>query len=154
MDPPRPIDHRAPEVAAAIATIQRAAYRIEADLIGYDRIPPLLESEEDVMALGLVILGVHEDGQLVGLAGYDIDDGVVDIDRLAVDPGWFRRGIARTLLREIHAREPAARRFVVTTGAANTPATTLYASLGYQHIGTATIDGCDVARYVRAGRPG
>ena len=154
MDPPRPIDHTTPAIAAAVVTVQRAAYRVEADLIGYDRIPPLLESEEDVMALDLVILGVHDDGQLVGLAGYEVDDGVVEINRLAVDPRWFRRGIARALVKEIHARIPAAGRFVVSTGAANTPATTFYASLGYQHTRTTTIDGCDVAQFVRAGRPG
>lgn len=148
MDPPRPIDHEDPAVAGEIVRIQQAAYRIEADLIGYDRIPPLAETVDDVMTLDLLILGVHDGEHLVGIAGYAVDDGVVDIDRLAIDPAWFRRGIARSLLREIHAREePTARRFVVQTGAANTPATTLYVDLGYQPAGTVTIDDCPIAQF-------
>lgn len=145
----RPIDHSAPDTAVAVVGIQRAAYRIEADLIGYDRIPPLTESVEDVMALDLVLLGAHHDDQLIGLVGYAVEPDGVDIDRLAVDPAWFRKGIARALLAGVEDREAEAERFLVSTGAANLPAVTLYKSLGYRMLGESVIDGCAVARFVR-----
>jgi ribosomal protein S18 acetylase RimI-like enzyme len=152
MDPPtlivRAIDPTSVGTASAIARIQRAAYRIEADLIGYDRIPPLVETEDDVRALDLQMLGALDGDLIVGLVGYAVDGDTVDIDRLAIDPRWFRRGIGRALVTEVDAREPAAARFLVSTGAANTPAVTLYQSLGYRVVGTVTREGCAVTEFV------
>lgn len=37
----RPLDLSDPDVADRVVAIQRAAYRVEADLIGFDGIPPL-----------------------------------------------------------------------------------------------------------------
>lgn len=45
------IDPTAPEISHRIVQIQRAAYAIEAYLIGFDRIPPLRETEDQVRQL-------------------------------------------------------------------------------------------------------
>jgi ribosomal protein S18 acetylase RimI-like enzyme len=136
---PVPIDHQDPTMAAEIVRVQRAAYRVEADLIDFDGIPNLHETVDDIRSLGLTVLGIVEDGRLVALLGYDRDGDTVDIDRLAVAPTHHRRGLASMLLQALHRRESSARRFEVSTGAANAPAVALYESLGYEPVATVTI---------------
>lgn len=122
--------HRDPDVAAQIRDLQRAAYRVEADLIGFQQIPPLLEEAEDVQRLDVTFLGALDGEALLGLIGYRRLGTVVDIDRLAVDPRWFRRGLGRQLLAAVHEREDP-ERFEVSTGTANVPALALYRTAGY-----------------------
>ena len=148
------LDHRAADVAAAIVDVQRAAYRVEAELIGYDRMPGLTEEVADVAALDLTILGVHDGGRLAGLVGYARRDGFVEVDRLAVEPTWFRRGVGRALVTAVHVREPDAGHFEVSTGVANAPGVGLYTSLGYQEVATRVLDDCLVVFFARDGSSG
>lgn len=132
------LDQRSMETAAQIRSVQRAGYAVEAVLIGYDQMPGLVESDDDVAVLDLTILGAHVVGpassgpRLVGIIGYRRLGTIVDLDRLAVDPSHFRQGVARSLVEELHRREDTARRIEVSTGAANMPARTLYENLGYR----------------------
>jgi ribosomal protein S18 acetylase RimI-like enzyme len=126
------LDHRDAGVAARIRDLQRASYRVEADLIGFDKMPPLLEDVEDIARLKLTVLGAVERHEVLGVLGYSRDDGIVDIDRLAVDPTHFRRGVGRMLLDALHRRESDADRFEVSTGADNEPAIGLYRVMGYE----------------------
>ncbi|MEO1056215.1 MAG: GNAT family N-acetyltransferase [Actinomycetota bacterium] len=131
------LDHRDIDVAAAIVAVQQAAYPLEAELIGFDRIPPLIETSDDIAALDLVIIGsIDTSGEMLGLVGYQRVDDLVDIDRLAVLPQCGGRGIATTLLTEVHEREHDAPIFEVSTGAANAPAIGLYRKLGYRRTGS------------------
>lgn len=149
------LDHRDPAVAADVVRLQRAAYRVEADLIGFDGIPPLHESAADVTALDLTLLGAHDEGRLVGVVGYERRDGLVDVHRLAVDPAHHRRGVGRGLLHELHRREEAAAAFEVSTGAANAPAIELYLRIGYRSIGTEHLPaGLVIERFRRDGVAG
>ncbi|MDP9074867.1 MAG: GNAT family N-acetyltransferase [Actinomycetota bacterium] len=144
------VDHAQPSVAAEIMAIQRAAYQVEADLIGFDRIPTLHETAGDIAALDLTVLGVRLHGELVGLVGYRRRGDVVEIDRVAVDPSQLRKGIASRLLQALHHREADAQRFEVSTGAANGPALALYNRFGYQRLtDDATADGLLLARFAR-----
>lgn len=146
------LDQRNPDIAAGIVAVQRAAYRVEADLIGFEGIPPLHEAVAEVQALPLTILGMWADGQVIALLGYSRAGPTVDIDRLAVHPSWFRRGVAQALLTALHAREASAASFLVSTGRANAPALRLYQRLGYRPIAEATpAPGLVVTRLQRAG---
>ena len=69
------------------------------------------------------------------MLGYRRDGRTVDIDRLAVDPVFFRRGLATRLLRELFARERDATRFTVSTGFGNQPAVSLYERFGFRVVG-------------------
>lgn len=111
--------------------VQRASYRAEADLIGFDKMPPLLEGVEDIARLTLTILGAVDGPEVLGVLGYRRDGGTVDIDRLAVGPTHFRRGVGRTLMDALHRRESGANQFEVSTGAENAPAMALYRAMGY-----------------------
>ena len=94
----RSIDLHDVAVAVRVVEIQRAAYRVEADRIGFDRIPPLLETIDDVRSVPLSWLGSFEEHTLAGIIGWTVANGVCDIDRLAVHPAFGRRGHGRQLV--------------------------------------------------------
>jgi ribosomal protein S18 acetylase RimI-like enzyme len=143
-------------VARRVLEIQRAAYRVEADLVGYDTIPPLHETLSELRARPLIFLGAGCDGTLAGVLGYTRLGSVVDIDRLAVDPAFFRRGLARKLLTELFVRERDATRFTVSTGCGNGPAIRLYERAGFAVVGEdEPVPGARIVRLEKlsAGRP-
>ncbi|MGW7459354.1 GNAT family N-acetyltransferase [Streptomyces sp. NPDC054797] len=130
----RPLDLTDDATAAAVHRIGQAAYAVEAELIGFDGIPALSESLAQMRARDLHWVGAvsGENSQLAGfLAWEEQPDGVIGIDRLCVAPAWFRRGVASLLLRHALTELFPDRPVEVTTGAANTPAVTLYARLGF-----------------------
>lgn len=144
------VNHRDRAVAESIVALQRAAYAIEARLIGFDGIPPLHECVEDVMALDLTILAVIENERPIAMLGYSRDANSVEIDRLAVHPDHFRRGLARKLIASLHERESDATRFDVSTGRDNEPAKSLYRQMGYQDSeDVALSEGVVITRFVR-----
>lgn len=137
-------------VADRVLAIQRAAYRVEADLVGYDTIPPLTESLAELRARPLIFLGARCDEVLAGVLGYARGGDTVDIDRLAVDPAFFRRGLAGRLLRELFVRERDAGRFLVSTGLGNDPAVRLYERFGFEVVGAdEPVPGARVVRLER-----
>ncbi|MFI7703320.1 GNAT family N-acetyltransferase [Nonomuraea sp. NPDC049480] len=135
-------------LGAELLALQKAAYAVEAEIIGDDRIPPLHESLADLRAQPLRWLGaVDEDGRLAGAVAWEETAGEVDVNRLVVHPGALRRGIGRALVKEVLARA-GARRVVVSTGRDNTPARTLYERLGFALVGEAeVIPGLWIAHY-------
>ncbi|MFG2711634.1 GNAT family N-acetyltransferase [Streptomyces goshikiensis] len=136
----RPLDLTNDRVAGAVHRIGLAAYAVEAELIGFDGIPALGESLAELRARPLRWLGAVSAGGAEGVEG--VVCGVlaweeaapgepVHLDRLCVDPAWFRRGIASLLLRHALTELFAGRVVEVTTGAANAPAVALYERLGF-----------------------
>lgn len=91
-----------------------------------------------------MLLGFTEEGILHGLLGFERIGDVVDIDRLAVHPSAFRRGIAKALLDDLHRRQADASRFDVSTATGNRPALALYERMGYRIRRTSTIAGLDI----------
>ncbi|MGQ0839006.1 GNAT family N-acetyltransferase [Actinokineospora sp.] len=119
--------------AQAVHAVGLRAYRVEADLIGFDGIPALHESLAELRARPLRWLGCRSGSVPVAFLAWDQTDEV-DIDRLCVDPAWFRRGLARALLAALLDRTEGD--VVVSTGADNTPAVTLYERVGFERTGT------------------
>ncbi|WNV86537.1 GNAT family N-acetyltransferase [Umezawaea sp. Da 62-37] len=113
--------------------LQRAAYAVEARLIGFDAIPPLHETPDELRACGESFLGTEG---LTGAVSWErLEDGTLDICRLVVHPSAHRSGIASALLDALDALEPADRT-VVSTGTANLPAMELYRRRGFVPTGT------------------
>lgn len=137
------------QIATRLVSIQRAAYAIEAELIGDDRIPQLREDIDGLRAAGLRWLAAIEADQIVGGLAWSVSDTEFDIERLVVDPAWHRRGVGIALVRK--AVELAADlTIIVSTGRANVPARTLYERLGFHHTGDVeVIDGLWVSRYLQ-----
>ena len=107
--------------AIRVLEIQQAAYAVESDLIGFDEIPGRTETVDDVIA---------SSDRLDWLAAMatSTEAGTCDIDRLVVDPAWFRRGLARALL----AALPSRLEVTVSTGSANHPGIAMYRSMGFR----------------------
>ncbi|MEL6524324.1 MAG: GNAT family N-acetyltransferase [Chloroflexota bacterium] len=126
------------KTAQRILTIQRLAYRIEADLIDFDGIPQLHESLAELQASSETFLGYHVNKTIAGVLSYEIDDTTLDIGRLVVHPDHFRKGIGRQLVQHVETI-PHITKIIVSTGARNKPACNLYESLGYTHTDTREI---------------
>jgi ribosomal protein S18 acetylase RimI-like enzyme len=146
----RAIDVTDAETAKQLLTVQHRAYAIEAELIGFDGIPPLQEDLAGLMASTEHWLARYDGDVLVGAVAYEFpDDDTVEISRLIVDPAHARQGHGRALLDELDALEPRPTS-LVSTGTANTPATALYQSRGYQETERITVaPGVQVTQFRR-----
>ncbi|MEU2674590.1 GNAT family N-acetyltransferase [Streptomyces sp. NPDC007164] len=125
--------------AASVHRIGRRAYAVEAELIGFDGIPALQESMDEMRGQPLHWLGAIADGgRIAAFVAWQIPAGedIVDIDRVCVDPEWFRCGLATRLIRCLLADLAPSGDVHVSTGADNSPAVALYESLGFSRIGT------------------
>ncbi|MFD3616576.1 GNAT family N-acetyltransferase [Streptomyces sp. NPDC058676] len=111
--------------------LQRAAYAVEAELIGFDGIPPLHETLQELRGCAESFLGVSDEIGLAGAVSWTrLHDGTLDICRLVVHPRAHRRGIATVLLDSLDVMEPTDVT-LVSTGTANQPALALYRSRGF-----------------------
>jgi GNAT superfamily N-acetyltransferase len=128
---PTRLDLTDERVLRQIVEVQRAAYAVEAELIGFDGIPPLHESLDQLRVTDDLFLGVFDDEGLAGAVAWGrIEDGRLHIRRLVVHPRVHRCGIATALLDALDELEPT-ERTVVSTGTGNTPALTLYRKRGF-----------------------
>ena len=127
----RALDLGDPATVDAIVALQRASYRVEAELLGARTLPALTETPRALRAAGERFLGAFEGERLVGAVAWKRAGSLVDIHRLVVHPDRFRRGIGGRLLEALAATEPDAERTIVATGAANAPARALYERHGF-----------------------
>lgn len=124
------MDHQNKEIAKEIQQIQQAAYRVEAELIGFDGIPQLYESFAEIQNSTETFTGYSE-GSLQGVISYQVKEGIVDIHRLVVSPMHFRKGIGKKLVGYL-LEHYEGYGLTVSTGTANIPAITLYKAFGFQ----------------------
>jgi GNAT superfamily N-acetyltransferase len=137
-------------VAGELLELQRRAYRVEAALIGSERIPPLHESLADLQQSGETFLGAFVAGRLAGSVSWTFDGETIDLHRLVVDPSHFRRGTGAALLAAAIAANPRAQRAIVQTGASNEPARRLYLRAGFRLVDEVEpVPGLRVARFAK-----
>lgn len=109
---------------------QRAAYRVEAELINDERIPQLTETPAQLVAAGLAWHVILDDGAVIAaVAPSRTADGLLDFERLVVNPAHHRRGLGSTLIESVTKKVA-----VVMTGQANAPGRCLYERLGFRHV--------------------
>ncbi|MCP3974589.1 MAG: GNAT family N-acetyltransferase [bacterium] len=124
--------------------LQRAAYAVEAELIGFGGIPPMHESVDDVRELEINWVGAFAADELIGGLGFVDTDDYRLIDRLFVDPRHARRGAGRRLVASVINAHVVR----VSTGSENYPANALYESLGFEAYGLLEIaPGVTVTRF-------
>jgi ribosomal protein S18 acetylase RimI-like enzyme len=129
------LDLADPDTLRQLWNLQRASYAVEARLIGFDGLPPLHESLEQLRACDESFLGVRDGSKLVGAVGWArLPNGALDICRLVVHPVAHRRGVATVLLDALNSIEPA-ELTLVSTGTANLPALALYRRRGFTPVG-------------------
>lgn len=135
--------------SAELLALQRAAYAVEAELIGDHRIPALSEDLAGLITAGLTWRSAVEDRRLVGAVAWVETAAPVDVHRLVVAPDAARRGIGRALVTEV-LRVAGDRRVEVATGRGNGPARALYEGLGFLWSGDVEVlPGLWVSRYAR-----
>ena len=137
----RALDLGASGTAEAVVELQRASYRVEADLLGARTLPVLKESPRRLRRTREQFLGAYEAERLVGAVSWKRTGALVDIHRLVVHPDRFRRGIAGALLDALAAGQHDAERWTVATGAVNEPARRLYEGHGFVPVGEQVVDG-------------
>ncbi|WKA58040.1 GNAT family N-acetyltransferase [Planococcus shenhongbingii] len=123
------LDHHLEKAAQAIQKIQQPAYKVEAALMGFEGIPQLHETVEEIQDSQEIFMGFLE-GELKGFISYKKEDCTIDIHRLVVAPFYFRQGIGRRLLTYL-LEQYKGHDFIVSTGTANEPAKKLYESHGF-----------------------
>lgn len=121
-----------PQDAQVILAIQRQAFAPAA--VRYDdaRLPPLVETVQEVERdiRDNVVLVAVDDGEVVGSVRGTERDGCVHVGRLVVSPARQREGIARQLMLEMENRFDSAPCFELFTGNMNEPGMGLYLQLG------------------------
>jgi len=127
------------ETAEELWSLQHAAYRVEASLIGVSDLPPLRESVADLQACGELFWGCRtEDGEIAAAVSVERGDepGIMTICRVMVHPDYFRRGLASLLLSAVMEAHGPKTGWEVTAEARNQPAVSLYGKLGFKPEGT------------------
>jgi ribosomal protein S18 acetylase RimI-like enzyme len=146
----RPLDLSDAATLAALVRVQRASYRVEAELIGFHDLPPLRETPDDLARVEESFLGAFDAGRLLGAVAFRRHRTWVDIYRLVVDPVAFRRGVATRLLDALDALHADAAWTTVATGEKNAPAVALYERRGFHPVGqTAVAPGIRIVRFER-----
>ncbi len=143
-----------PQDADAILAVQRLAFAPAAVRYDDDKLPPLVETEQEVVAdiRDQVVLVAVEDGRILGSVRGVERDGCVYVGRLIVDPSFQRRGIAKRLMLELEDRFAAAGCFELFTGNMNEPGMGLYDQLGYVETERRPIKGILELVYMRKSR--
>lgn len=115
----------------AVIRLQKASYAVEAALINCYDIPGLKDTEDSLLASEETFWGYKIDNTLVGMVSYKVIGMTLDIHRVVVDPRYFNRKVASTLISYIEAYTPNIDKIIVSTGKDNYPACKLYEKLGY-----------------------
>lgn len=122
------------EIAKNVLKLQVASYKIEAEIIGFYEIPPLKDTLDSVKKCEEIFYGYFIEDVLSGIVSYKIIENVLDIHRVAVQPYFFKQGIAKKLIDFIEQLESHINRIVVSTGKNNIPAVSLYLKKGYKKV--------------------
>lgn len=125
------LDLRDRLIAEHVLDLQKHSYQVEADLIGFDGIPPLHDTLESIRACQEIFCGLRVGADLAGVIAYERHEEAIEICRMMVHPGYFRQGIASRLLRFVEDAHADVRVFRVSTGSRNLPAVRLYQREGF-----------------------
>ena len=82
----RALDLTDAATAERVLAVQRLAYAVEAELIGFDGIPPLHEDLEALMTTEEYWLGRYVDAELVAAVAYELPDPATIDPSLAANP--------------------------------------------------------------------
>ncbi len=123
------------EDAAEILSLQKFAYRSEAELNQDFCIPPLTQTLPEIQAefSCQLFLKAEVEGCILGsVRAYTTQDGVCHIGRLIVHPDWQNLGIGSRLLRVVERCFKEAKCYELFTSERSTRNIYLYEKLGYR----------------------
>ena len=144
------LDIKDAAIAGQVMSLQQASYQVEAELIGTRNIPPLMETQDQLMDSGEIFIGYFKQEELVGAVSYKRKDKTIDIYRMMVHPRHFRKGIAKNLLYHLERGEGDTLEILVSTGAQNLPAVRLYEKLGFILVGETVVgEGLRLSQFIK-----
>ncbi|OPY29439.1 MAG: putative acetyltransferase [Methanomassiliicoccales archaeon PtaU1.Bin030] len=116
-----------------ILELQRAAFRQEAEHVKDPFIKPMTQTLEELREelATSVFLKYVEDGVIIGSVRAKAVGGTCYIGRLVVHPDHWRKGIGRSLMREIEGRFRDVQRYELFTREDHESTRPFYRSLGY-----------------------
>ena len=123
-----------PHFAQVLLDLQKAAYAVEAELLGDDHIPPLNETLVGLAAFRGYWVVAWDGVQLFGAVAWDDHGDQLEIDRLMVAPSAHRSGVGSALMRCV-IRAAGGRPIHTATGKDNLPAIRLYEKHGFRALG-------------------
>lgn len=122
--------------AGEILTLQRAAYIEQAVAHNDFRLPPLVQTLDELRVEladpDVVALGIRENGRLLGAVRLHRLGTDAEVGRLMVVPDRQGEGLGTRLLRETETVFPHARSLRLFTGEYSTANIRLYIRLGYR----------------------
>jgi len=121
------------ETAAEIRSVFQVSYAVEAKLLNAIDFPPLKRQLEDFINSETQFFGYLTNNELAGVVEIDHNTERTYIKSLVVAPKFFRQGIASQLLEFVFDTFDS-NVFMVETGVANDPATTLYKKFGFKEV--------------------
>ncbi|CAH1222426.1 hypothetical protein PAECIP111892_05155 [Paenibacillus auburnensis] len=142
-------------ILSELWSLQHKAYRLEAELIGFNEIPPLLETRDMLAGSTEEFYGCFDDsGDLMGaVAVLEESTGKLTVTRMMVHPDHFRKGVAGGLLEFIFQHYSRMAQFIVSTGKLNIPAVTLYTKHGFIPAGVEEVaPGVELIEFYRSGK--
>lgn len=119
------------DIISKILDIQKESYKIEAQIIGFYDIPTLKDTINTIKESNEIFYGYYIDNELSGIISYKILSQTLDIHRLAINPKFFRKGIANNLISFIQEYNSDINKIIVSTGKDNKPAIELYIKNGF-----------------------
>lgn len=136
-------------------SLQHKAYRLEAEIIGFRDIPPLLETREMLSRVKEEFYGCLDDTEelLGAVAVMEEAPGKLTVTRMMVSPEHFRQGVAGRLLEYIFDHYAQMEQFIVSTGKLNLPAVKLYTKHGFVPVQAEEVaPGVELLELHRAGK--
>lgn len=136
------------EEAEKIFHLQRIAYQIEADIIHYNKIPPLTETLYELMNSTETFIVYENQHEIIGCLSYQIKQQNVEICRLAIHPNHFKNGIATKLFNYLSSIKDI-KQYLVSTAEKNLPAITFYIKNGFVETHKSIVDNLTLIHFRR-----
>lgn len=134
-------------IANEILILQKESYKIEADLINYYKIPPLIETEEDLINSSEDFIAYRIDNKICGVISFQINEKFIDICKFFVSPKYINKGIGSKLLKYLEDNFNSKNYFKVQTALKNIPAINFYQKHNFKLINTKIIDTLEIAEF-------
>lgn len=125
------IDISSESTAQQVLEIQTSAYKIEAEIIGSYKIPPLRDTVNTLQKSEETFFGWYLEKELTGVISVKTESDTIDIHRLIVHPIHFRKGIAQKMLHHMETNIPC-KILLAATASKNTPAINFYMKNGFK----------------------
>ena len=135
------------KIANEILGLQKASYKLEAELINYYELPPLKETVEDLINSKELFLAYKLDNAIYGILSFEILNDTIDICKLFVSPNYINKGIGSKLLKKLEAEYNNIKIFIVQTGLKNTSGMNFYKKHNFNLIQVIKMsDGLEIAK--------